>query len=151
MSKNKEFWIAVVLSVFCIALLISPKYWQERRWASANVTVVDNNYHVIPYAMVGFKSLEESGYEMKSVVVNGNAIVGCVRKGEYEVRVWFGDLDRVEQLLYSGKTKLEKQGQDVFIQLNNITQRILILVAEPNTTIPVSPAGESIKIEAYRK
>ena len=88
---------------------------------------------------------------MSHSVNNGRAIIGELPRGEYVIKIWFGDLEMVGQLLYTGKVFLEERRQVVPVQLHNVTQRIQVFTAPQGTLIPVSLAGESVKIGSYRK
>lgn len=147
MSKVKLFFgiSALIAAVAAVSIFIS---FGRQQYTSASIIVTDNNYYTIPFA---YASLEGNGYKISHSVNNGQAPIGQLPKGNYEIKVWLGELNRVEHLLYSGSVLLGRQKQYVQIQLHNVTQRIQILVAEPNITIPVSLEGESIKIQRYQR
>lgn len=147
MSKAKLFVGISTLIAIVAAVSIFVSFGRQQ-YVSASITVTDNNYHTIPFA---YAVLEGNGYKISHSVNNGQALIGQLPKGNYEIKVWLGELDRVDHSLYSGSVLLEREKQDIQIQLHNVTQKIQIFVAEPNTTIPVSLEGESIKIQRYQR
>ena len=143
MNKIKFFLgISALIAVVAVSLIFIS--FGKQQYVSALITVTDNNYHTIPFAYAG---LEGNGYKISHSVNNGQALIGQLPKGNYAVKVWFGALDRVDHPLYSGSVLLERDKQEVFVQLHNVTQKILILVSDPKSVIPVSLEGESIKIQ----
>ena len=118
---------------------------------SARILILDNNSRplLLKDMCVGIQSFATREEAKQCGTINYNPALGRsgMRKGEYALYVWLGDLERIDRLIHSQKINLTKLGQEVSIVIPNVSQEIKVLITDQ--AIP-QLIGSNITVEIYR-
>ncbi len=154
MSEKKYSWL-VILTSSCLLLVIFGYilFVQDKQNVGPlDVSVVDANYHTLPYVRVEIENLQK-GY--KSEAQNfGRYYDGPFFEGKHRVVVKLGNhSDEMTEVVYDKVHNFTKDMKTLGITLANVRQRFDIAVAEQEIKIPVLPYAEwnAIVIKPYNR
>lgn len=146
MSARWRIWFTATV-ILLIGGIWGLGHWSDNRYVSVQVTIRDNNYRLllVNNMCVGLESGDNLVARLCGTTLNGSAVVGYVLKGEYKVLVWLGDFEKIDNVIYSQKINLKQKRQDVQVRLDNVTQKIEVIIAKPGFFIPQS-IGNSVRV-----
>ena len=148
-NRKTETWLILVLGISFFGGLWALNYWFDNQSVSVNVSIIDNHHLPVLLRDLCIGVQHESGYKIGQCgTINYEAAIGSSRmyKGNYELKVWLGDLNMVGQLLYSERLYLKHKKQHITVRLNNVTQHITVTIANPGILIPEVTGGDVVTI-----
>lgn len=155
MSERKYSWLVILTFITCSLLVIfgfrlfGP---EKQNVGPLDVSVVDANYHTLPYVRVEIENLKK-GYKSESQNF-GRYFDGPFFEGKHRVVVKLGHhSDEMTEVVYDKVHNFTKDMKTLGITLANVRQRFDIAVAEQEVKIPVLPYAEwnAIVIKPYNR
>lgn len=155
MSERKYSWLVILTFTICLLLVIFGfrLFGPEKQTVGPlDVSVVDANYHTLPYVRVEIENLEK-GYKSEALNL-GRYFDGPFFEGKHRVVVKLGNYSgEMTEVVYDKVHDFTKDMKTLRITLDNVRQRFDIEVADQEVKIPTLPYAEwnAIVIKPYNR